>query len=314
MIKQNNFNNFVGIDVSKDTLDISVSGSNFSIANNKKSISKFIKSLDIDLDKTMVIIDLTGGYEHLAVETFYEAGFNIHRAEGRKVKSFIKALGTKAKTDKIDAKMLALYGEKLQENLALFTPKEKDLQKIKSLSSRLTDLKEMLQKEKNRFKAPNNQIIKKSCSKLIKLFEKEIISLDEEINSLIKANELLTQKKKIMMEQKGIGGIVSNTLIASLPELGQVNRRQITAISGLAPYANDSGKYSGYRKTRGGRKEIKKALFIAALSAIKNDKKLKEFYHRLVANGKKKMVALTAVMRKIIIILNAKIKQNCYCG
>lgn len=312
MINNKTFNNFVGIDVSKDTLDISVSGKNHSIENNKKSISKFIKSLDINLDNSLVIIDLTGGYEHLAVETFYNSGFNVHRAEGRKVKSFIRSLGAKAKTDKIDAKMLALYGEKLQENLTLFTPKGNDLDKIKTLSSRLSDLKEMLQKEKNRFKAPNNEAIKKSCANIIKLLEKEIFSLDEQINLLIKANELLTQKKEIMLEQKGIGQVVSNTLIASLPELGQINRRQITAISGLAPYANDSGKYSGYRKTRGGRKEVKKALFIVALSAIKNDKKIKEFYDRLVANGKKKMVAITAVMRKIIIILNAKIKLSCY--
>lgn len=306
------FNDFIGIDVSKDTLDISVSCKNISISNNKKSIDKFIKSLNADLDNTMVVIDLTGGYEHLAVECFYNAGFNVHRAEGRKVKAFMRSLGKYAKTDKIDAKMLALYGEKLQENLTLFAPKERDYQKIKTLSSRLMDLKDMLQKEKNRLKAPNNDMIKKSCSRLIKLLEKEILSLEEEINLSIKSNENLSRKKEILLEQKGIGNVVSNTLLASLPELGEVNRRQITAISGLAPYANDSGKYSGYRKTKGGRKEVKKALFMAALSAIKNDKKLKVFYEKLLANGKKKMVAITAVMRKIIVIINAKIKHACY--
>lgn len=312
MINDKIFNNFIGIDVSKDTLDISVSGKNISIANGKKDIDKFIKSLSVEIEETFVIIDLTGGYEHDAVECFYSSGFNVHRAEGRKVKAFMRSLGKQAKTDKIDAKMLALYGEKLQENLSLFAPKESDWQKIKTLSSRITDLKDMLQKEKNRLKAPNNEMIKKSCSKLIKLLEKEIISLEEEVNLLIKCNELLSKKKEIMLEQKGVGKVISNTLLAQLPELGEVNRRQITAISGLAPYANDSGKYFGYRKTRGGRKEVKKALFIAALSAIRNDKKLKAFYERLIQNGKKKMVAITAVMRKIIIILNAKIKQYCY--
>lgn len=309
MQKNKTFNTFLGIDVSKDKLDIHLLGKNFTISNSKKEIKKFIKSLSVNIDDTFVIIDLTGGYESLAVEMFYEAGFNVHRAEGMRVKAFIRSLGNYAKTDKIDAKMLALYGEKLQENLRLFTPKERDWQTIKTFVSRREELKAMLQQEKNRLSSPSNTEVKKSHEKLIKMLEKEILSLEENINFLVKASEELSKRKEIMISQTGVGEKVSNIFLAELPELGHVNRREIAAIVGVAPYAKDSGKFNGYRSTRGGRKTAKKALFITALVAVKHDEKLKAFYEKLLKNGKKKMVALTAVMRKIIVILNTRMKE-----
>jgi len=220
-------------------------------------------------------------------------------------------LGEHSKTDKIDAKMLSYYGEKFQENLRLFIPQEQDWQIIKSLVNRREDLKDMLQKEKNRLKSPSNFAVKQSHKRLIKILEKDMLSLEEETNNLISKSELLSKKKEIMTNQTGVGEKVSNVLLADVPELGYLNRRQIASLVGVAPRARDSGNYSGYRRTGGGRKRAKKALFIAALVAVRYDKNLKAFYERLVANGKK-MVAITAVMRKIIVILNASVKSAKY--
>lgn len=309
MQKEKLFNSFIGIDVSKAKLDIHYRNKHLSISNNKKSINKFIKEISDNRDDTLVIIDLTGGYESTSVECFYEAGFNVHRAEGRRVKSFIRSLGEYSKTDKIDAKMLSYYGEKFQENLRLFSPQERDWQTIKSLVNRREDLKAMLQQEKNRLSSPSNFSVKQSHKKLIKVLEKDMLSLEEEINNLISKSEFLSKKKEIMTNQIGVGEKVSNIFLAEVPELGYLNRRQIASLVGVAPRAKDSGNYAGYRKTGGGRKRVKKALFIAALVAIRYDKNLQAFYERLVSSGKKKMVAITAVMRKIIVILNAKIKE-----
>jgi len=317
-----NFKSFIGIDVSKDKLDILCFDKNFCILNNEKAIDKFIKTLDLELEneakisfgksEILVIIDLTGGYENIAVECFYKAGFTVHKAEGRKVKAFAKSIGKYAKTDKIDSNLLALYGNKLWENLKLFTPKESDYEKIKSFVNRQSDLKKILQQEKNRFKSPtnNDKRIKNSHKKLLKLLEDEIVSLEKIINELIKNNEFLSRKKSVLIKQKGISDTTANVILAELPELGEINRRQIAAISGVAPYAKDSGKFSGYRstKTGKGRPNIKKTLFIIALSAIRFDEKFKAFYEKLIKNGKKKLVAITAVMRRIIVMLNAKIK------
>ncbi len=306
----NNFKSFIGIDVSKAKLDIffAKDKKHMEIENGKTAIKKLIESLEIN-NETLVIIDLTGGYEAIAVEAFFNASFPVHRAEGRRVKAFIRSFGQLAKTDKIDAQMLALYGEKMQENLGLYTPNQEEETKIKALVMRLADLKDTLQKEKNRYKAPNNKFVKKSISKHIKWLEKDLLLIEKEVDDEIENNQLLSAKRDVITSEKGVGNKTAAVLIALLPELGKVNRRQIAAIAGVAPYAKDSGTLSGHRFVKGGRKDIKKALFICTLVAIKHNKRLKAFYEKLIAKGKKKMVAITAVMRKLIVILNAKCKE-----
>ena len=319
MINKENFNYFIGIDVSKDKIDINHFGKNSCISNNKTCINKFIRSLRIEMEKsksnleeTLVVIDLTGGYEAVATERFHKFGFKVHRAEGRKVKAFARSIGQSAKTDVLDSKLLAFYGKKLWENLRLFNPKDDTFEEIKSLVNRQADLKQILQQEKNRIKSPANtqKTIKNSHNKLIKLLETEISSLGEKINNMIKENRILSQKKNILTEQKGISDITANILLAQLPELGKANRREIASLTGVAPFARDSGKYAGYRKTGKGRPTVKKALFIVTLVAIRYDEKFKAFYERLLKKGKKKMVAITAVMRKIIVALNTRIKDG----
>ena len=303
-------NTFIGIDVSKYKLDIfnSKTGEFVEIDNTKAAIRKYIRALEMSED-LYIIIDLTGGYEALCVNEFYVKGYNIIRAEGRKVKAFTRALGISAKTDKIDANILAQYGEKCFNTLRLYQPYNNQ---IKKLVMRLSDIKQLLQQEKNRLKAPDNmQIVTRSIKQLINIYEKEIAKLENEIEIIIENDEELRKKYKLLLEQKGIGKKVAYILLGLLPELGYLNRREIAALAGVAPFARDSGTINGYRRTGTGRVDVKKALFIAALVAIKYDEKMNLFYTNLTSRGKKKMVAVTATMRKIIITINAKIKYLC---
>lgn len=298
---------FIGIDVSKYKLDIfnSKTGEYVETDNTKAEIRKYIRALDVS-EELYIVIDLTGGHEAQCVNEFYSKGFKVIRAEGRKVKSFARALGVNAKTDKSDAYILAQYGEKCFESLRLYKPYDNQ---IKKLVSRLGDLKYLLQQEKNRLKAPDNiRIVVNSIKQLIRFYEKEITQLEDEIELIIENDNELRKKYNLLIGQKGVGKKVAYVLLGLLPELGCLNRRQIAALAGVAPYAKDSGMISGYRRTGTGRKDVKKALFIAALVAIRYDAKMKCFYEKLLNRAKPKMVALTAVMRKLVITLNAKAK------
>lgn len=304
-----NFKTFIGIDVSKDKLDIfnSEDGSFTEVKNTKTAIRQYIRSLEFTKE-TLVVIDLTGGYEALCVDEFYAAGYNLVRAEGRKVKAFARAMNILAKTDKIDACLLADYGRKFADRLVLYTPVRRDIQK---LVRRLGDLKDVRQREKNHFQAPDSdKFFKDGIMRMICFLDSEIKQLEEKLEKIIVQDAELQKKYALLLSQKGIGKTAAFILLALLPELGNANRRQIAALAGVAPIARDSGTLSGYRFTRNGRSEVKKALFMCALAAVRYDPKMKAFYEHLLAKAKKKMVALTAVMRKLVIILNAKLKNN----
>jgi transposase len=302
------YKEFMGIDVSSEKLDTynSMTGEHLQLANSAEAIEAFVSKVAYS-EELLVVIDLTGGYEDLCVQAFYNAGFNVHRAEGRRVKSFLRAFNQKAKTDKIDAMGLAKYGELMQESLLLYEPVQNS---IKQQAERLHDLKAMLQMEKNRYKAPAQKAkMLKDIQQHIEFLERNILELEAEIRQIIAEDEDMSKKAEAITSFKGVGDKTVMTLLAFLPELGALNRRQVAAIAGLAPFANDSGKMNGYRTTKGrGRPQLKKALFICALTAVRHDQKMKEFYTKLLAAGKKKMVALVAVMRKMLIAINARVK------
>lgn len=301
---------FIGIDVSKSKLDIFNKGTGqFSqIANNKTAVKKYLKTLSISSD-VYFVVDLTGGYEAECVKTLCFAGCNVIRAEGRRVKSFARAIKINAKTDKIDAFILAEYGEKCFDCLSLFHYYDNS---IKKLVMRLQDLKHVLQQEKNRLKMPDIlPYVKNSVQKLCRFLEKEISSLENTIEQMILHDEILSKRYNLLLSRKGLGKKVAMILLGLLPELGYLNRRQIAALAGVAPFAKDSGTLSGHRFTKSGRVDVKKALFVAALVAIRFDPFIKAKYERFLANGKMKMVAITAIMRSIIISLNALLKASC---
>jgi transposase len=304
------YTNFIGLDIGKFNFVVAVYSSKTTkeYENNPSGIISFLKDYKSILSNSLCVLETTGGYETRLLFTLCEKNFAVHRANTRNVKSFIRSYGGQAKTDALDAKALALYGYERKEKLAKFVPSSKKALDLYELVQRRQDLKKMLVAEKNRYQAPRADLIKKSCATIIKILNKQVTAIDEKINTLIQEDKSLKAKKEMLKTIPGIGNVIANELIVLMPELGSVNRREIASLAGLAPLANDSGTHSGYRRTGYGRNTIKPILFLAAMSARNSKSHLRDFYLQLIAKGKKKMVALVALMRKIIVIANARLK------
>lgn len=243
------YHNFIGIDIGKFNFVVASykKKQTKEYTNNNSGIIKFIK--DLALEKyPLCILEATGGYEMQLLLTLCKKNIAVHRANTRNVKNFIKSFGNKNKTDALDAKALALYGFERCTRLDLFSPKSEKADALYALVQRRNDLKQMIVAEKNRLKSPSMKPIKESCQSVIEALLKQKAYIVEQIEILIKENSELKSKKKILKSIPGIGDVVANELLALLPELGHVNRKQIASLVGLAPRANDSGKYSGYRK------------------------------------------------------------------
>ena len=306
------FSSFMGCDISKDTIAIYLSdrGEELTIANTAKTIQTCLKKYGSQ--EMLIICEATGGYEACLLEASVALGIPAHRADAAKVKAFIRSFGTMGKTDAIDARALALYGQERQQKLDLWTPRSANRVKLQQLVARRDDLVQMRSAEKNRLKAPDNLNVKASIRAVIKALTTQIDKLDHAIVCLVDQCVELKQIRSILVEQKGIGQQTAAQLLAQMPELGTLTRRQAASLAGLAPHPRDSGQAKGHRTMRGGRKQLRPALFMAAMSAARTNPVLKSFYQRLVENGKKPKVALGAVMRKIIVILNAKVRDQYY--
>jgi len=305
------YNNFIGLDIGKFNFCAVVYGhkKTYEYTNDTSGIQQFLQDYQDYLINALCILETTGGYEMDVLLTLCEQGIAVHRANTRKVKNFIRSYGDRAKTDNLDAKALALYGFERSARLDLFKPQSKKMQDLYELVGRRNDLKQMLIAEKNRLAAPRSQTIQSSCHTMIETLSQEISLITASITTFIEEDPQLTAKKTELKTIPGIGNIIANELVVLLPELGHLNRKQIASLVGLAPRANDSGRLTGYRRTGHGRQLIKPALFLAAMAARKSKSELKIFYENLIKRGKKKMVALVALMRKIIVIANAKLRD-----
>lgn len=304
------YQNFIGIDIGKFNFVVATHGNKQikEYENNSEGINKFIQEYKSLLANSLSVLETTGGYEMELLLTLCKQEFAVHRANTRKVKNFIRSFGNGAKTDALDAKALAFYGFERYQRLDLFAPQSMIMVELYQLASRRNDLKQMIIAEKNRLQSANGKLIKSSCESMIEVISKKIASITEQINSLIKEDKLLTVRKEVIKTVPGIGDIVANELLIMLPELGNLDRRKIVSLAGLAPKSNDSGMFSGYRQTAKGRNGIKPILFIAAMAARNSKTELKVFYEKMINKGKKKMVALVALMRKIIVIANARLR------
>jgi len=304
------YNNFVGVDIGKFSFVVAIHGQKQvkEYDNDPHGIKSFIKDYKKYLSQGLCILETTGGYETRLILTLCEAGYSVHRANTRKVKHFIRSLGNSAKTDKLDSKALALYGYERAARLELFTPQSKQALALYELVQRRQDLKRLLVAEKNRLKAPRANLVQESCRVMIDTINQQVQLITEKINAFIEQEPGLKAKKEILKSIPGISDITANGLLVLLPELGTLSRRQIASLAGVAPMANDSGTFKGYRATGYGRSDIKPILFMSAMAARNSNSSLKSFYNRLISAGKKKMVALTALMRKIIVIANARLK------
>lgn len=310
------YQNFIGIDISKANFVVGFHDqrNTYEFDNTLSGFKSFFDDYKSILPTCLIILETTGGYEMALVKFLLAKGIKIHRADTRKVKHFIRSLGKEAKTDAIDARGLSRYGYERHERLEIYTPKTKNDELLQQLTLRRIDLKHILVQETNRSQTPNqSRLIRQSCQAMIKAVKKQIQAVDKEIDTLINVNPSQKAKRKVLEEIDGIGSIISSNLIALLPELGLTNRRKIASLVGVAPHPYESGQNVGYRRTKGGREDVRSIMFMAAMTASRSKGRLGDFYRRLVAQGKKKMVALIALMRKIVVIANAKLAEWYKC-
>jgi len=303
------YSHFLGCDVAKKTITFFDSRTQkiSTVPNTRADLKAFLKPYRADY---LAVCEPTGNYEALLLD-LADGKVPMHRADLMKVKSFIRSYGTLGKTDAIDARALAQYGAERWKRLALWTLPDKNKFQLRALVRRREELIGMRTAETNRSHAPAlPHQIARGIQRMLRNLKTEIERLGREIEKLIASSNELSETRKVMQTLKGIGELTATKLLALLPELGRLPRKQITALAGLAPHPKESGQYKGYRKMRGGRKEIKRILFLPALVAIQHEKSLKEFYQRKLGDGKTKMSIISAVMAKIVTILNARIQES----
>lgn len=301
--------NIIGVDVAKDKLDIHclMTGKYAQIGNNATSIRQWLKNAKKG-NITMLTVEKTGGYEELIRGLCVIHDVPVHVAHPMKVHYFAKQKGYFAKTDRIDAKILAEYT--LQENVSASpVPTEAD-RILKELIARRTQLVQQITAEKCRLKDHLSTVIKRSIKRQVKSLENEITLIEKQIEKNIEADPEKHAKKARLETFKGVGPKVAIGLVAGLPELGTLSRSQIAGLVGVAPKNYDSGRKTGQRRIVGGRYDVRKLLYMGALAAITHNPIMKAFYAGLKARGKASKVALVAVMRKIIIALNAMVRNQ----
>jgi transposase len=298
----------IGIDTGKHQLDIYIRpiGEYFTVDNNEKGIKEAIKRIKPHRP-TRIIIEATGRLELPFACAASKAKLPLVIANTFHVHKFAQSTGKFAKTDKLDAAMIAHYGEALTPRLTEF--KADNIIKISDLLTRRTQLLEMRTQEKNRYSILSKEI-KKSNKRMITWLNTEIERIETQLDKMIEATPNWNKALTILLSVKGVGKVLAYTLLSDLPELGQLNRKEIASLVGVAPMNRESGNYQGKRRIRGGRAKIRTVLFMAMMSAIQSNPRFKRDYQRLIAKGKPKKVAIVACMRKMITILNVMIKTE----
>jgi transposase len=304
---------YAGLDVGKDTLHLTILRSNDQIVSQteftnddkgRKSLVKLCQEHQV----LLAVMENTGGLEMDAAVDLTDAGIPVSIVTPVQSKSFAKTLNQHAKTDRIDSRMLALFAWRIQPQVSVL-PSETQ-RKLKALASRHRQLIDMLVQEKNHRQRAREKPVLKSIDTIIKALEKQLDDNDKQLGKLIAADENLLRKVEQLDSAPGVGTQSARLLAVACPELGTLNRQQAAALAGLAPYNKDSGGSQGKRAIKGGRANIRLVLYMTTLSAIRHCPPIREYYQRLRAAGKLKMVALVACMRKFFIILNSLVREN----
>jgi transposase len=299
----------VGIDVSKDRLDVAVRPSNesFSVGRNAAGLEQLIARLR-ELSPRVVALEATGGFETVVAAALSAAGLPVAIVNPAQIRAFAKAIGQRAKTDPIDAGVIAHFAE--ATNLEPRPLPDEQTRVLADLVGRRRQIIEMIGAERQREQRLSAPRLKKSIARLVKALEKELASLDTDIGDAVRGSPAWRAKEELLVSVPGVGPVISRTLIAELPELGQLGGKEIAALVGLAPFTRQSGKWRGKSFIGGGRTAVRAVLFMGALVAKQHNPILKAFFDRLIAAGKPKMVALIAVARKLLTILNAILRDN----
>ena len=299
---------FVGIDVSKDRLDVAdrPAGEVWQVSYDSRGISDLVERLG-ELSPYLVVLEATGGLELTLTGELAAVGLPVAVVNPRHVRDFARAAGKLAKTDALDAQVLAHFAEAMQPEPRPLP--DASAQEFRAMVTRRRQLVEMITAEKNRFRTATHRV-RPQVQGHIRWLEESLEGLDKDLGDLIRSSPLWRAKEKVPRSTPGVGPVLSMTLLSDLPELGVLNRGEIAALVGVAPFNRDSGTLRGKRKVWGGRGQVRAALYMAALVATRYNPVLREFYQRLCAAGKPKKVALTACMRKLLTILNTMVRDH----
>jgi transposase len=299
---------YVGIDVSKDRLDVAVLGQEglWQMDNTPDGISCLVQQMQA-LQLELVVVEATGGYQRAVVDALFHAGISVAVVNPARVRQFARACGLLAKTDKLDAQVLAVFGQRVQPKL--YEGKSEAEKQLGALLVRRKQVEEMLKAEQNRLRTISPSL-RNSVEQVIVCLREQKKCLDEQIQLFLQEQPAWQEQTEILGSAPGVGMVTTATLLAELPELGKMDRKKIAALVGVAPMNYDSGKKRGYRKTKGGRTNVRSVLYMSTLVATRYNPLIRTQYQHLLKPGKEKKVALTACMRKFLTILNAMLRDR----
>lgn len=311
---------FIGVDVSKDMLDVAVYGEakTFRFAQTEEGLAEF-RSFVAERKPRLVVFEATGGYEMAAVAVLVSDGLPAAVVNPRRPRDFARSMGLEAKTDRLDAAVLAEFAAKMVDHIRVSTLPDDDARALRELLLRRRQLVTHLASERNRkLQLIGPRKVKRvvgSVERTISFLEKEIAALEKEMNAHIQKSDIWKRKDELLQSVPGVGPTTARTMLTVLPELGSLTNKEVAALVGVAPYNDDSGPPPKKGKVRprhirGGRAEARNVLYMAAMTAIRCNPVIRTFYERLVANGKKGLVAMTACIRKLAVILNAMLRDN----
>jgi transposase len=300
---------FVGIDVAKKHLDIHVrpAGSSFTVGRDASGLDELLTRLQ-PLAPTLIVLEATGGYETVVLATLVGAGLPALAVNPRQVRDFARACGRLAKTDSLDAAVIALFAERIRPELR--PQPNSETQALGEIAARRRQVVEMISAESMRQQQTANRKVHKRLDAHITWLQKELADVDADLDTAIRTSDVWCHNEDLMTSVPGVGKTVARTLLAELPEIGTLDRRQIAALVGVAPFNHDSGSHRGTRSIRGGRSVVRAKLYMAAWVATRCNAVIKPFYQRLIAAGKPRKVALVACMHKLLTILNALIRDQ----
>jgi len=300
---------FIGIDVAKETFDLCIlpEGTLQHRENNPKGIHQTVETL-LALNPTLIVMEATGGYETLLAAELQAAHLPVAIVNPRRVRDFAKARGRMAKTDRIDARILAEFAATLRPSVQGILDSQS--RNMKALVARRRQLIEIRVAEANRMEHASEKAVSQSLQRVLKTLDREIRKIERQIRDQLAQMPELQSKAQLLQSIPGIAETTATMLVTEVPELGRLNRRQIAMLMGVAPINRDSGTFKGKRMTGGGRKEVRTRLFMPTLVAIQHNPVIRVFYERLLKAGKTKMVAIIASMRKLLVILNSLVAKN----
>jgi len=301
---------YVGIDVSKATLDVAIlpTGRHFVVSNDEAGIDELLGGFDDPNKPILVVLEASGGYERAVAAAIAASGIAVAVVNPRQTRDFARATGKLAKTDRLDAKALAGFAEAVRPKPRALP--EEEAQEFRAILARRRQLIQMMSAEKNRLGSAASKAVARRIRAHVRWLEKELSRTDRDLEEAIEGSPVFKENEALLRSVPGVGPVLCRTLLSELPELGSLAPRELSALVGVAPLNRDSGTLRGKRAVWGGRSRVREALYMGALVASRHNPHIKEFYERLVAAGKPKKVALVACMRKLLVILNALLRDR----